>query len=360
MRTFTVSDVSPAERPLSPLSREIAWASRLDGARIEACGSNLDALVTCADGHAVRLAHPFLLAVHEAFAQHYPLVLSPDDVWLCIAQGFGMHVNVYAEELRGRFVKHEGKVKIVVRRDGFVRGSPENDWPGCFAEFSDRIAEHVGKVRDLVVADFSTTGPVERAASEVVLMSAMRAYFSFELLTMCGIPEITLLGTAEDWRNVRRRAEFLSEFELATWTQALLPVLDHFVAAAEGKALDRDFWTSFYKLDGGSGGPYVTGWINVLFPYLGPLNLPTGKRAEPEPNRFVSSWRKPTNAYHWGPNAGEFPKGLSMAPFIWDYLGTRIPMELVAGFVGVSQDPTSLAVRPSIGWAVRDASPTSA
>jgi hypothetical protein len=39
-----------------------------------------------------------------------------------------------------------------------------HDWQGCFAEWSDAIAAHIGRKRDLVVASFSTTGPIERAA----------------------------------------------------------------------------------------------------------------------------------------------------------------------------------------------------
>jgi len=35
-------------------------------------------------------------------------------------------------------------------------------------------------------------------------------------------------------------------------------------------------------------------------------------------------------------------------------LGTEIPMTLSGGFVGISQDPQTLAVRPAIGWAVQE------
>jgi hypothetical protein len=30
------------------------------------------------------------------------------------------------------------------------------------------------------------------------------------------------------------------------------------------------------------------------------------------------------------------------------------PMEFIAGFVGVAQDPETLCLRPEIGWAVRE------
>lgn len=53
--------------------------------------------------------HPLVQAVHLAFSDHRPLVLTPDCIWLTIVQGFGQHVNENAEALRGRIVHHEGK-----------------------------------------------------------------------------------------------------------------------------------------------------------------------------------------------------------------------------------------------------------
>ena len=52
------------------------------------------------DGH--RFLNPLIEAVHLAFSGHRPLVLSPDCIWLTIVQGFGHHVNKYAEDLRGK------------------------------------------------------------------------------------------------------------------------------------------------------------------------------------------------------------------------------------------------------------------
>src|SRR5262249_19251179 len=68
--------------------------------------------------------HPVVAAVHLAFSDHRTLVLSPDILWLLVAQGFANHVNANAKELRPKFVKHSGKVTIAVRRDDFVKGSP--------------------------------------------------------------------------------------------------------------------------------------------------------------------------------------------------------------------------------------------
>ncbi len=343
MCTFDVSDVPLGAKPLTPATVEATFHARL-GARVEACASNLPDLVETT-------LHGLVGAAHHAFMEHHPLVLSPDDVWLCIAQGFAQHVDANAEELRGRFVKHEGKVPIVVRRDDFVKGSSDNDWPGCFAEFSDQISGQIGQTRDLVVAEFSTTGPIEKAASEIVLMSAMRHYFDYMLLTICGIPRVTLLGNVADWMQIRRRAELLGEYDLGWWMSALVPVLDQVVAAAEGRP-DRAFWRSFYKWRDHSGGPYVSGWINVLFPYVEDVDdagSPSLAR-----NEHVTRWAETFDEeFDSGPCASQLPSGLSLAPFIWEYYGIEIAMEFVGGFAGVSQDPRTLAVRPAIGWAVR-------
>lgn len=76
--------------------------------------------------------HPVVAAIHYAFNEHRPLCLSPDIILLLISQGLTNHINANAKQLRPQFVKHEGKIKIEVRRDDFVKGSPENPWSEVF------------------------------------------------------------------------------------------------------------------------------------------------------------------------------------------------------------------------------------
>jgi hypothetical protein len=49
------------------------------------------------------------------------------------------------------------------------------------------------------------------------------------------------------------------------------------------------------------------------------------------------------------------PGGLSKAPFRWELPGRDVEMEFLGGFTGVAQDYETLALRPEIGWAVREA-----
>ena len=289
--------------------------------------------------------HPFVAAVHAAFDGHRPLVLSPDAVWLCIAQGFATHVQVNGEALRSKIVAHQGRELIAIRRDDFVKGATDNPWPEVFAALASEVGARTGELHDLVVADFSTTDAASRAASSLALLAAAQPYFAFQLHTLCGIPEVTLTGTVDDWRAVARRAAALAPYDTGWWIDALKPVLEELIHAADGRP-DVAHWRSLYKLNSNSGGPYVTGWINVLLPYL----LSDGR---PMRNGWAGKWRAGlAEMFGGGPTLENLPSGIVRVPFLWKYLLQEYRMEFIGGFTGVGQDPRSLAVHPELGWAI--------
>ena len=294
--------------------------------------------------------HPFIGAAQVAFDRHLPLTLSPDHVWIVIAQGYAHHVRLDAEELRAQFVAHDDRETLRVRRDDFVRGASDNAWTEVFSEFSAQLKVRIGEHHDRVVANFSTTDELARAVSQLVLMDAMGAYFSYRLDTRCGIPRVTLEGEPADWRALQERTASLRAFGLGWWVEPLLSVLEYLVRAAEGE-VDPDFWCSMYKLESVSGGPRITGWIHNFFPYL--HSVPPGQFVR---NEFLDSW-PPTRERHLfnGPATDDFPRALSTVPFRWEYLGEALDMLFIAGFVGVAQDEQTGSVSPALGWAVRDA-----
>ena len=94
----------------------------------------------------------------------------------------------------------------------------------------------------------------------------MQDYFTYVGTSLCGIPSITLLGTAADYELLRDRVVQLGKIGPKGWTRALEYVCVQLVAAARGNP-DLAFFRSIYKVDQTSGGPYMNGWLNVLFPY---------------------------------------------------------------------------------------------
>lgn len=334
-------EVTPNLQPFSkekPSSQTVRQAiKKLGGIDPEAFDDNGGGTVLSEDAH----PNGFFHAVHMAFQDHIPLVLRPDDVWLAISQGFALHVGENAEKLRSRFVKYEGKTKLRIRRDGFIKGHAENDWPGAFAEFSGRIAEHVGEhQRKLLVANFSTTRALEKAVSELTLMNTLKSYFDFEVLTKCGIPSITLLGDREDWESIEDRIQVLAEYDCKEWIEALSDVIGYFVTAFDGHANPR-FWQSFYKKDDMSGGPYTTGVVNVFFPYI--INWRGGYR----PNTAALNWIKGYTT------TDMIPGGLASVPFVWDYMDRKFDMNFLGGFVGAGIN-TDNHVLPIQGWGITE------
>ncbi len=330
MATFAVDEVEKETKPLpATASLEQIVQSCIGGVKPEAIYSRPSGPYGTTYAP---VNNGFVSAVHIAYSSHYPLIISPDAIWQCIAQGLAQHINANAEKLRKLFVEHEGKKEIIVQRDDFVKGSPYNPWQEVFGEFSEQIRRHVGeKTHDLLTPAFSTTGSVEKAAAQVVLMDCFKEYFSYTLTSRCGIPEITLEGTVDDWKTLRDRAVGLAQYDLDWWISALTPILNQFVAAASGN-VDTSFWSALYKENKRSGGPFISGWILTLFPYTA-----SGHR-----NRYGCFTTK------------SFTPGIVSTPFMWDYLDENYPMYFYAGFMAVTQDLSTLAVRPEIGWAVAD------
>ena len=370
--TFAVSDVTPATVPLRDVDYHAGLAKFLGG-RVEACSRYVGRLVDPFG------AHPLIETLHRAFQSHYPVCLSPDVIWLTLMQGIARHVNENSKALRPQFVAHDGPLLIAVRRDDFIKGSPENPWPEVFTSFSEQIRSHIGPVHDLMLADFSTTGPAARAASEIVLLDAMQSYFEYEFRTMCGIPSITLEGTPADWRDLVRRMREFSRFGLAWWIDSITPILDEFVAAAEGQ-VHHEFWESIYKFEGprGSGGaPHVSGWAARLFPYHQTRDGSLYRNpavSRPLISRWASRWFPPFRSRiallsrtprispplspSVGPEPNQIPAPTAKAPFKWKYLGKECDMEFIGGLLGIRQASDTLCLTPEIGWAVRDASPS--
>jgi hypothetical protein len=144
---------------------------------------------------------------------------------------------------------HDGKKKITVRRDDFIFNSSLNKWSEVIDEFSHRLGEFtLGNVSQLFKANFSTTTGVSSVVSEIVLMDAMQKYFQFEFVSLCTIPEIRLMGSRDDWENIRSRVYHLNRTipDLAVWYSKIEPLLTQFVDASQG-VFDYEFWNQIYK-----------------------------------------------------------------------------------------------------------------
>jgi len=361
--TFPVDDVAPAAQPVctETLFTSLTWRFRrpilaLPAPERAVTNNALPLINESAESDRPLLRgipdtrlHPLIDAVHIAFSQHYPLTLSPDAVWLTIAQGFSHHLAANGEALRGRLVRHLGRRKLIARMldlnlDNFER---------AIADLSAQIREATDLVlHESLICDFSTTTPEIRAASEVALMDTYASYFEYEMLCVCGIPHINITGSVEDWERIRARAEVLETYELAWWIDRLRPILDEFVLAAAGRPT-REFWQAIYKPLKAYKDKLATGWITDLFPYLGDA-----------PGR-CTNWTLAAPRHDWslsatggGVSLSSFPSGLASVPVKVCFPDRpSIPVHLVAGFFAVEQHASDLALSPLISWSVTEPPP---
>jgi len=335
-------DVELAVEPLSEVTYVKAIETRIGGG-FEACEFKLrnEPIVSTE-------IHPFVATLYIAYADHRPISISPDMIWLLICQGFSTHVNNNIEDLRKKFVKFDGKKELIVDTQPiskeFKKGSTKSPWPLAFPVLADSISKYVNfDIHNLYVQSFSTTTSVEKAAYEVALLDVMSGYFEYEYATSCGIPAINIEGTKTDWLKIKKKLQHFKGYNIDNWINSLEPIIQQFVDASDNK-IDTAFWSNIFKRKDESGGPYITGWIIKFFPYINDNNKMTiNPYIDKEPKKHFE-----------GLLTNQFNNGLSKANFIWNYYGTDYEMEFLAGFIGIKQDLKTLTLRPEIGWLVKD------
>jgi Domain of unknown function (DUF4419) len=361
---FCIDDVAPAQETLLLQTAQSQIEKSLDGSVL---AFSHDETFQVIQGYELYQIHPLALAIHVAFSEHRPLLLTPDILWMTIAQGFAQHINHPAENLRSNFVNHQGKVKLVVEL-GSIPTLPHH-WAATIQEWVLQVRDHVGAdVYKLLECNFSTTTPTIRTASHVVMMDTFQKYFDYSGRCICGIPDITLLGTVEDWQSIYERVQSMAHYNLQWWTERLLPICQEFTNTAAGKP-SLEFWRCIYKPKAVYAADYITGWFADLFPYLqhGLTKAPIVRNKLLEMDRCElpsvdDTTELPRRRRFSTPSNGislhSLPLGLSQVAIKLNTENidgkTEYDLNLVAGFIGVHQDPERGVLQPEIGWAVHE------
>lgn len=333
--TFEVEKLKRAKKPLKEISFE----------QISKQFSE-ETIIGSADGKEFVSfgTHSFLKGMQVAYAEHRPFVLSPDMIWLLICQGFSKHVEVNAEKLRHLFVDFEGKKELVIENDNLLNPDKtilKAEWEKSINKMNGEVAKHVGE--DLInnlTADFSTTSLTEKIVSQITVLNAFQPYFDYTFETYaCGIPQITLEGTAEDWQKVIDKSKKIAIYELDWWINELIPILEEIKETANEK-IDKQFWMNMFKqhtIKNYGTLHLINGWILRFFPYY-----KNGDR---------------TDLFELNVNGIEsLADEMANVPFIHriDYPTHTEDrkQEFLAGFFGLEQDKKDFSLRPVIEWSI--------
>ncbi|KAH9098426.1 hypothetical protein Ae201684P_017638 [Aphanomyces euteiches] len=259
MITFPVSqvEVTAVENALDS-SKANTIVSSLKDFKKEGCQDILQA--TPIENPSVPSTNGFVRGAIQAYNQHHNLEVRPDDVWLAIMVQFGLFVNGNAEKLRQGLVKHEGQKELVVVDNATLLSAN-------YGKFATRMVQAMEEhlvdpaLSEWILPSFTTTTDNDKIVGSVVMMATMKKYFSFRFKNACGLPNVTLLGTVEDWEDIRARVDKLADFgeDLIEWTCMLSGILDEFVLSAKG-TVNVEFWKRICR---GIGRSMARGKANV-------------------------------------------------------------------------------------------------
>ena len=323
-----------------------------------------------------------------AYALHGDLVLSPDDIWLQINNCFATYVNNYPEELRSKIVTFEGKKDLIVlyndqSPDFHDMTDKSFRWDIIVDNFKGLIKENtIGAISDLIECNFSTTGAIEKIASQVC-----EKFFNYRGGKCgCGIQKVHFVGEDKDWVALKEKLQKLKNYslpqcrEFLEWIENLEIILDNFIDTYRNKA-NVAFWNTViqkfqgYELKiGGSGyrsyelSEFVNGWILDFFLYDKnngffknnlidqPLEKPDLADYETTPEERVKMEER--NFYikkQKGTLLNCFPAAIWKAPVLIEYCygpkkGNKIPVNFFGGFTGVVKENN--IYRPQTSFAV--------
>ena len=283
-----------------------------------------------------------------AYGNHFPINVSPDMIWLLILQGYTRFMDKYSELVREKYVNFKGKKTLHINRLGTpLKSASDEVWEGLIEEFVEKISEHVGEETiSNLQCDFTTTNSVTLLASQASIMSGMKNYFIYKgIFGICGISYITLEGSLEDWEKIKQKLIYISKFALNWWTKHLIPIIDNIIETKKyyeknGKLNNKlyEFWKNMIKIKDKKGEYELdtfNGWIINFIPDL------TGEH--PKLYKELKD--------------GDIPDQIISCPLelldiTFDGFKTKYNCDIHTGFFGVTQDKTTLTIKPVIGYAI--------
>lgn len=299
-----------------------------------------DSISPFVKGHSQKSSFIDLVAL--AYARHYEMEISPDDIWLLILDGFRLHVKSNSDTLKDRFVGPDVDTDIKVSADRLTLESTHEEWFGVITDFFDSLQEKLPTETGAPLrTKFSTTSPVDYNISRSMVMAIASEYYTYSAYTLCGIPKIKINGTKEDWSLLKDSFNKLAtRIDMEWWSQQLNPILDEFVKAFDGQS-SVAFWKNIYKLykPEGCGNPKFNGWFSKFYPYL---------MGYSDKMEFVkrTDWERDIDFE-------DLPTALTSVDVKWNYFGQEIPLKLYTGFVGIQVDTVSKMLKAARGYALR-------
>ncbi|KAK4239965.1 hypothetical protein C8A03DRAFT_13699 [Achaetomium macrosporum] len=288
----------------------------------------------------------FIRGAIQAWGEHLHLVVRPDEVWFTILVQLNFYMLSHAEEIRDLFVSHTGQEEIFIK---------DFTWDAILLRFGEAIQARVKTpwLLDWLTPNFTTTTPSDRMTANILMMGLTKAYFKYIGKQVCGLPSVTLLGSAADWEALLAKLDRLPAFgpEPEAYAARLRPILTRFVASFREPDTPetRRFWNQVVsaRAEHVCGRPpvYVSGWITGF--YYWNDNGRAFARVEGTQGLASESMLTLDGVRYPVLDMTSAPVGYARAPFVMrDYEGVEdFPAYVAAGTLG-----KQITVGPPAGY----------
>jgi len=209
-----------------------------------------------------------------AYNLHKPIEFRPDDFLLLLGIQVSFCMEKNAKKYMTNLVYHEGKKELSVK----VRSVKDMDL--FIGKVVEKIkAEASGTLLNALTPEFTTTTNVDILVANATLMSVYKHYFNYNISVGCGLPEVVLLGTVEDWVLLREKCKSVKKImtDMDVFFDKFDQVIEGLVKTrllSSSKETDypevTEFWADMCKRTSVTGylpEPAYDGWILYLDAY---------------------------------------------------------------------------------------------
>lgn len=288
----------------------------------------------------------FVSTILTAYNEHHNLYLRPDDIWITIMSQFCIYVLGNSETMRKMFVNHEGKIKA--KSTVVFTGDVESTIGLLANNFLQNIKENVKPgIIDNMIPSFTTTTETDILSSIIGFMTLVKKYFVYDgCIAKCGIPNVTLYGTVDDWIKLKQMTLDLYKFNdetdrIKTWLDLVVETIDMMILTAQGNINKEllEWWNKICMIkSAGSNSEFLSGWITCYCMF--------------DDSKGVFKFNKP------GPGKWpviniktEIPTGIMIADVNLQFFETILKVQMCAGVIGISKVNHDVnGIAPKVSW----------
>lgn len=230
--------------------------------QIDGISGQVETLVTDLD-KSKHIQYGYLNTLSTAYSRHRNVILNPHDLWFIVLSEIADYVNEHSEQCAPIFTNGVSGKKTVISVP--TNDVSEIDPTLIVNELSNHFPTYV------FIPSLSTAGKPEMMAMCAALSGGVQRYYQY-MTFMCGIPEVKVGGTSEDWQTLLgMTAEIAMMFKTAGINDMVLylvRVADILDEIQRSFFMDRtEFWQNiFTQKNVGSGGQLnVNGWFTKLY-----------------------------------------------------------------------------------------------